>query len=146
MPVLLLFFAIVSAVWNSLDRGLLLWASVTAIQIVVLAGYQTGWESYNNTRYLEKSLRPKVTRLLNDDNIWKYESYLREQRADAFLWWEYYGAVACLAAFLVVVCLRLALWRAVDYWGLSLNILLLAVITHMSIRLVRTRRDFFPAF
>lgn len=142
-PMLLLFMALVAQLWNSLDHAVLLWGSALVAQLIVVVWYQAGWEQYNNVRYMERELRPSITNLLRENEFWKYELYLRQQRSRILVWWEYPASFSSFVVLLVIAQLRRP-WLALDYYAFAINALMFIFIVWLNINLVRTRHDFFP--
>ena len=141
-PILLIYFALVAQVWNSMARGLLVWGSGLVTQTVVLTLYWTGFEQYNNIRYIERELRPLVNKLVGNRQFWRYERYLKPQRTSWYMLGECAPSLLTFIGLVVVARLRIPWLRSDYYWALC-NASLYVVVAVTTVHLIRTRRDFF---
>ena len=142
-PVLFLVLALAAQAWNFIDHRVLVWGCTFAIQCLIITWYQVGLEIYNNVRYIERKLRPQLRALLNTNDAWKYESYLRDQRNPVFVWWEYPPAILSLTTLLIVALFRRS-WTPFDYVALAATIISFASVVWLTYCLVKLRCNFFP--
>jgi len=71
--------------WTSspIDRRLLFWASVIILETVGLIYLHIQGEQYVVVLYIEKILRPAVTKIITQYPIWGYEPFLVQLRSSA---------------------------------------------------------------
>ena len=141
-PLLGIFLALVTQVWNVFNHGLLVWGSAFIAQMIMLAYNQTLREIYNAVRYIEREVRPAVQALVGEESIWRYESYYAAQPFRRGLPWEYAIPVLLFVALVAVFFARPL--RAVDAIGGTINLVFFGVVAWQTRVLVGIRRDFFP--
>jgi len=140
-PLLGIFLALVTQVWNVFNHSLLVWGSAFIAQMIMLAYNQTLREIYNAVRYIEREGRQAVQALVGKESIWRYESYYAAQPIRRWPW-EYTFPVLLFVA-LVAVCFGRRL-GAGDLIGGAINLAFWCVIAWQTRALVAMRRDFFP--
>jgi hypothetical protein len=105
-----LYLAFVGAMWpyvTSKPHGMsiLVWASLLVIQVVFLFAVQLQDEQYKIILYIETVLRRRVRKMLESDNFWEYEGFLRAQRSPlpGATWWEHSASLGTLIIVIIVV-------------------------------------------
>jgi hypothetical protein len=126
-----LYLAFVGAIWEhakSKPHGIsvLIWGSLLVIQVVVLFAVQLQNEQYQIVFYIETILRRRVHKLVQSENFWEYEGFLRQQRKPQHgaTWWEHSGSVGMLV-FLIMVAVAFRYFTPLTKWdavGLSANL------------------------
>jgi hypothetical protein len=89
------------------------WIAVAAVQVIVLSFFGITAEAYNNVRYLECELRPRILDITVDTAVWAYETYLARQRPPRPMVSEV--APALLSA----IALSLGIWFDMDGWSIA---------------------------
>ena len=126
-----LYLAFVGAIWSyatSKPHGMsvLVWGSLLVIQVVVLFAVQLQNEQYQIVFYIETILRRRVHKLVQSENFWEYEGFLREERKPEHgaTWWEHSGSVG-MFVFLTIVALVFWHFTPVTKWdalGIGVNL------------------------
>ncbi len=94
---------------DGIPRFGVIWGCIIAILLVIHFYLFALHEVYNQVRYIENVLRPKVSRLLRTDSFWGWERYLeRTGRANPPAWGDYVPLAAAICAPLLLH------W---DIWG-----------------------------
>jgi hypothetical protein len=138
-PILLLFWSCAVPLWDKVPQTLFVWICGGVTQAVVASWCEAGHEIYSNATYIEHKLRPKIQLLLGVDQFWGYEPFLKVQRGNAPLWYEYWPMLA-LAALLALLIFYKRPWCPGDWLGLALYSTVLAVVVQRTARLVKERR------
>ena len=148
------YVTLIVAAWpkDKTYHPLFVWGSGIFLQFFALAFGSFSQEQYNNVRYLEQKLRPRLAALLSSDSFWGYEQYLSAQRGDRTQWWEYLlpigaGVVLFIAAAFryweldllrVPLTIRLVQW---DLIGIVPNLILLVMVFSVTHGLIATRKE-----
>jgi len=117
-----LYLAFVGAMWSYVTNkphgmSVLVWGSLLVIQVVLLFAVQLQDEQYQIVFYIETILRRRVHKLVQSNNFWEYEGFLRAQRTPqrGATWWEHSASVGMLA-FVIMVALIFRYFAALTKW------------------------------
>ena len=132
LPIIPIYLAMAAQVWQygPVLKEVVVWATLSGMQIIGIVWAQTIVEQYGLVRYLECYLRPLVEDIVHRSVFWGYEPYLIKRRTIPTSFAE--PAVAIISfALLIITCItRYAtrLWLRLSWWdacGLIVNLALL---------------------
>jgi hypothetical protein len=99
-----------------LEYQLRTWFAVAIVQVVVVSFFGITAGAYNNVRYLECELRPRVLKITTDTTVWAYETYLARQRPKRPM-------VPELSPVLLSgISISMGIWFEMDQWRTADNI------------------------
>ena len=142
-PILLVFLTLVPQIQSSFGPQLLAWGTAAVVQIVVVAYYAALYEQYNNTRYMERELRPEVQSLLGKHSFWRYEVWLKDRRGLHPLWWESWPLGLSILALILAIVARFR-GSVADYFGLLVNAAVASLAASLFRKATKIRQEFFP--
>ncbi len=144
---ILTYVTLISAIWLAkpslpvMYTPFIVWGSGILIQIALAGWYYAGHETYRNLCYVERDLRSMVQEAVGTPQFWQYEPYLAARRPKAPLWSESGPALGLLAALIIAVWVRHALWGR-EAIGVVLNLPFTFIVLWSLFNLVKRRREF----
>jgi hypothetical protein len=120
-----LYLAFVGGMWGpakEIPHGIsvLVWGSLLVIQIVLLFALQLQSDQYQIVFYIETKLKKRVHKLVQSENFWEYEGFLRQQRKPQHgaTWWEHSGGIGMLV-FLIMVAVVFRHFAGLTKWDVA---------------------------
>lgn len=138
-PIMILFWGCAAQLWDKVPQTLLIWVCGAVTQAVVASWCEAGHDIYNNATYIEHNLRPKIRSLLQVDQFWGYESFLKGQRGKGPLWYEYWPMVGLVGLLGLTIAYKRP-WFLGDSVGAAFYSAVLVIIVRNTMRLVKERK------
>jgi hypothetical protein len=134
--------ALLAQLHEVISERILVWCVLWLMTFAVFSYFGITVEAYNNVRYLECELRPRIASLLGSSQFWLYESYLAAGRPVHIGIWEQSPLLLGIAA-----CLGGALWSEfqnpnIDITGMTACVLTLIGSFMLARVAIRLREDF----
>jgi hypothetical protein len=149
-PTILLYLTLGAQLWNLVDHLFLIWTSGAIVQLAIMIWQRAAYEIYNNTVYMETTLRHQIQSLIEDHaDFWGYERYLHGRQKKGPLWHEAWPALLCLLGYLYCLLyhrpkLPIKEWTIPNWTGISLNFFMLVAIFIQHAQLIKIRARIIP--
>jgi hypothetical protein len=114
-PILLLSLTLAAQLHGWLAQRAVLWGSVIAVQVTLIAYYTSMLEHYAAVHYIEQRLRPLVEAAIGTQTFWQYEAYVNSNRPRGPAWWEYSPLGVAMLALVAVQYYARWTWEAADW-------------------------------
>ena len=69
-----------------ISEYILTWGFLLGCHIIALINVNFSYEHYNIVRYIERDLKPKIKKFIDNEIFWNYESYLEKERNNNNKW------------------------------------------------------------
>lgn len=96
---------------NNIPLVPLMWVSGLVLQVLAWGLLQIQYEIFNNVEYLERRLKPAVKKLIGSREVWGYEPFLADQRAQPFARFEWKYSLLVLFLFVFVCIVGFIAWN-----------------------------------
>jgi hypothetical protein len=135
------FITIVANSWERIAaRGVLVWTSVIAIQLMLIVISSFMQDHYAIVLYLETDLRRLVVESGIDLEFWSYEKFLAKRRTSAVSTpWEWTIPPLALVPIALALWSRWYRWHPWDCLGLIASALALPILILYSVNLIKMR-------
>ena len=142
---LIAWIILIGTVWSSKFECLLMWGLLIGSQIIAIINASIAYENYNIIRYIESELKPKISKLIRNENFWNYELYLIKQRRTIkyenkwLIIFDYLPVILLLFEMIIITILRFCHWHYWDCLGVILNSILFVAIISKTIQTSKLR-------
>lgn len=140
-PIVVGAFILLSETWPHMPHGLVIWAAALVYQGVMIVFLGILYDLFNNIRYMETELGPKVRTLLQHWEVWRYERYMIP-RTEYPPHMGYLPALQCVGALLLAAWFRRDSWSRLDWLGVALSLFAIIRSFQLARNAIQEHKDF----
>lgn len=151
-PLIFLYLSLLMTAWhrfseqgNAVEYGfpLIAWGGGFGVQLALWFWTFLVCEQYKTVLYIERPLRRRIEALVGTPEFWQYEPFLKQQRqAPVAKWLELQTEFWVVVSIVAVVVARVLISHHFTFWdwmGLTLNLVVLVIITSLAVVAAKTR-------
>ena len=127
VSVLVIWITAMIGIWISKPSYFVFWGSILGAQAFGIISAVLLYEEYNIIRYLESKLKPIIETLTNKRSFWGYQPFLITQRKNTYKIWEFSSVIVTGIVILGITIMRIPSWILGDYFGITLNLIVLYI-------------------
>jgi|WetSurMetagenome_2_1015567.scaffolds.fasta_scaffold487516_1 hypothetical protein len=114
--------------FSSIKNNVVLWIVLFGGQLIGYFASRMSVDIYTIARYIESSLKPDIKEIINHNKFWNWELYLNKGHYGLHRAINDLGVVLFFVIILFLFLFyRLQYWQKWDWFGFSLNLLLLVI-------------------